>query len=69
MTDTAQRSLLSGFLSEDEFAKEVKRSPKTLGRWRRERKGPPWVETPFGVQYPIEEGRDWLRSKIFRPDK
>jgi hypothetical protein len=68
MTQLAERArFLDGYASEEEAAQEFNVTSQTMRRWRRLRKGPPWVMTPGGVKYPIEEGRQWLRNNTFRP--
>lgn len=68
MGDVAKRALLSGYLKEDEAAEEFERSVQTLRRWRRQRIGPPWADTPAGPPlYPIEGGREWLRNRTVFP--
>ena len=63
------RRILEGYLDEDEAVEEFRKSEQTLRRWRRRRIGPPFVDGPLGPLYPIEEGREWLRSQIVQPRK
>lgn len=51
MTDHEVRVLLRGKVTLDR-----------LGRWRRERKGPPFVEREGVVLYPRHEVEQWLRA-------
>jgi hypothetical protein len=65
MDDT--RPLLAGHWDEPELARQVKRSERTVKRWRKKREGPPYTfvgKTPY---YNIESIRAWLRSREVRP--
>ncbi len=64
-----EKRFLAGYLTADEFAAEIKRTEQTLRRWRRKKRGPPYVEGPGGVLYPLEEGREWLRSNLVQPQR
>ena len=65
---TTPRRFLAGYLNEEELAAEFRRSIQTLRRWRRQRKGPPYVTDPGGEPlYPIDEGREWLRNNLVQP--
>ena len=45
-----------------ELARELKRSPETLMRWRRQRSGPPYVRMQGRVLYDSDQVARWLRS-------
>jgi hypothetical protein len=61
-TDTAG-DLLAGYLSEGELAKQLKKTPRTLQRWRRRRVGPP-VTLLGRVPYYRKEGVfAWMRDR------
>jgi hypothetical protein len=62
-----ERTLLSGYLDEDEAAREFRRTKQTLRRWRRQKIGPPWADTPAGPFYPIADGQQWLRASHVQP--
>lgn len=50
-------------LTERELAIELKRSPGTLTRWRRERRGPPFYRCQGRVLYSLAEVQAWLESQ------
>lgn len=56
-------ALLSDTLTERELAVELKRSPGTLTRWRRERKGPPVLRVQGRVLYSRSEVEIWLEQQ------
>ena len=55
-------ALLDDFYSEDEFAEEVKRKPRTLKSWRDQRKGPPVTYIGNKPYYRKASAREWLLS-------
>jgi hypothetical protein len=63
MAETTKR-ILDGYLTQDEAVEEFGKKKQTLRRWRRQRIGPPWVDSPLGPLYPIAEGRDYLRRNL-----
>jgi hypothetical protein len=65
----SNKRFLADYLSEAELAAEFEKSEKTLRRWRRQRRGPPYVQGPGGVLYPIAEGRQWLRDNLIQPQR
>jgi len=67
MDDQTKSGLLAGYLTEPELATEVRRSTRTLKRWRRLRIGPPFVFLGREPIYPIAGARDWLRSGEIKP--
>jgi hypothetical protein len=55
-------ALLSDYFTEKKLAAEIKKSPRTVRKWRREGIGPPvtWIgQTPY---YRIVAAREWLVS-------
>jgi hypothetical protein len=62
-----RRRILEGYLDEDEAAAEFGKTKQTLRRWRRQRVGPPFVDSPLGPLYPIAEGREYLRRNTVQP--
>lgn len=59
---TAEAPLLSHKLTTDELARELKRSPATLIRWRRLRVGPPYIRLQGRVLYDRSQVENWMRS-------
>ena len=55
--------LLEGYLSRDELAKEIRRSPRTIDRWHTMREGPPRVRMGRTIFYKVDSVRKWLREK------
>ena len=54
--------LLEGYLSEQEMAAEIKRSPRTLQRYRKLQVGPRYVLIGLQPFYRIEDAREWLAA-------
>lgn len=46
----------------DEIALELKRAPETLQRWRRLRKGPPYIRLHGRILYERQAVKDWVAS-------
>jgi len=68
MTDT-DGGLLTDYLTEAQLARELRKVPRTLQRWRRKRTGPP-VTTLGRVPYYRKEGvRNWLLAREVHPDR
>lgn len=55
--------LLSNKLTTSELATELKRSPETIIRWRRQRIGPPFLRVQGRVLYERNKVEAWLQSK------
>jgi hypothetical protein len=51
-----------GYLTEKEMAGELGLCERTLARWRKQRKGPPFVERGRFIDYNIEAARAWLAA-------
>jgi len=55
-------------LSEDETATALRKSPRTLKRWRALREGPPWVRVGGqSVFYRRSSIEKWLDAQEVRP--
>jgi hypothetical protein len=54
--------LLSGHLREIELARELKKHPPTLKRWRDLRIGPPFITLGSEIIYPIAGTKEWLAA-------
>jgi hypothetical protein len=50
-------------LTTAELAEELNRSPETLVRWRRTRKGPPYHRIQGRVLYDVDEVSEWLNRQ------
>jgi len=59
--------LLSEKLTTSELATELKRSPETLIRWRRTRRGPPYLRIEGRVLYDRTKVEAWLNSQTGSP--
>ena len=55
--------LLGEFLTRTEMAEELGKSPRTLERWERQRKGPPVTRNGITPLYHIPGARAWLRAQ------
>jgi hypothetical protein len=56
-------TVLSNKLTTSELATELKRSPETLIRWRRTRRGPPYLRVEGRVLYDRVKVEAWLNAK------
>jgi hypothetical protein len=59
---TTEKSVVSGYLREDELAKQLHHHERTLARWRAAGKGPPYTLIGREVWYEIEGTRKWLAA-------
>jgi hypothetical protein len=67
MTDSTQ-SFLAGYQTEPQFAQDADISTRTSSRYRNQPDGLPYVMWGGKVYIPIEPAREWLRSRIKRPN-
>jgi hypothetical protein len=65
----AKTSLLDGYATEPELARELKRSERTLIRWRVMREGPPVTFVGRTPMYNLASAREWLRARERRPHR
>jgi len=57
------QSLLTNRLTTAELASELKRSPETIMRWRRQRSGPPYLRIQGRVLYDRAQVENWLQQQ------
>lgn len=62
-------SILDGYDPEPVFAAGAHISTRTTARYRNQPNGLPYVEFGGRIYIPREEARDWLRSRIKRPNQ
>ena len=63
-TDTArENSILAGFVTKQELARALGRSPRTLDRWETRRIAPPRVVLGRTILYSVASVREWLQSR------
>ena len=62
-TGRNEQALLSEYLSQDEVARELNVSPRTLQRWRRIRTGPPVTIISRAPFYRRTSVQAWLLSR------
>jgi hypothetical protein len=67
MKETVRQSLLEDYLTEPELAKELKKSERTVQRWRKKRVGPPYTLNGETVLYHIESAKTWLKAGEINP--
>ncbi len=53
---------LDGLLSEGQVAAKLRVSKRTLQRWRKENKGPPWVKIGRTIYYDEDKFNAWIRD-------
>jgi hypothetical protein len=62
MSEESAIDILSGFLPEDEFAKGVGKSKKTLRRWDKAGLGPPRTKLGRAIYYNLAAAKIWLEA-------
>jgi hypothetical protein len=60
-------ALLEDYWTEAEFAKEIRKTPRTLRKMRQQQIGPPYAMVGKTVIYPKPGGRDWVASLVRQP--
>jgi hypothetical protein len=71
-TDKGRNPILDGLDTEEEAARQLNKSPRTLKRWRGARWGPPFIMIGNRVYYRREAVREWLLAlerRMPRPEK
>ena len=62
-------SVLAGWISRNELARELGITTDTLGRWAAQRKGPAYVKAGRKIFYRRDVVRAWLQSEEVQPVK
>jgi hypothetical protein len=62
-------SLLDGWLPEKETARQLRKSTRTLKRWRDKRTGPPYRQVGRDFLYHVEATREWLAGGLVKPPR
>jgi hypothetical protein len=60
---------LAGYALQEVIAKESRVSKRTLARYRNQPNGLPYMEWGGKIYIPRDEGREYLRSRIKRPNQ
>jgi hypothetical protein len=60
-------TILEGYLSEADLAKQLNKTERTLQIWRQRREGPAWTKIGKSVFYGIDAVRSWLKSQEQQP--
>jgi ParB-like chromosome segregation protein Spo0J len=60
---SARAGLLAGYLTTDELAKELGKSPRTIARWDGLRIGPPKTVIGKKIYFRREAVRQWLLTQ------
>jgi len=61
--------IIEGFVTEDQLAIKLRKTVRTLRRWRLTQEGPPWAKYGTTVIYPIDEIGPWLHQQIKWPPR
>jgi hypothetical protein len=67
MNDTISNPLLAGYLTEDEYAAQRRKTKRTLRAERQRGDGPPYVKDGKSILYPIDGSRAWLKAMERQP--
>jgi hypothetical protein len=59
--------LLENYSSEQETAKQLKQSVRTLRAWRQQGIGPAWLKIGRTIYYPVDGVAVWLKSIEQKP--
>jgi hypothetical protein len=59
--------VLTGYLTQSELARQIKRSERTLTTWRAKRIGPAVTYVGKTPHYRVEAVREWLRAREAKP--
>lgn len=59
--------VLDGYLTDDEQARVLLLTPRTLRNWRRLGKGPPYVRVGKRIFYPLAGNAAWLKANEQTP--
>jgi hypothetical protein len=62
-----QEQILDGYVLEAEAARQIRRTTRTLKRWRAKRQGPPFVLAFGRIYYHVPTMRDWLFKQQIDP--
>ncbi|MGY3445635.1 helix-turn-helix domain-containing protein [Bradyrhizobium sp. USDA 4473] len=66
MSDT--ETILTGYITESQFADGAKISVRTVIRYRNQPDGLPYLKFGRRIYIPFDEARDWLRARVKRPN-
>jgi hypothetical protein len=66
MINTAN-NILAGYRTEEEQAKLLRRTVRTLRTWRKQRTGPPWTRAGKQYLYCDDWTAEWLRAGKQQP--
>ncbi len=61
-------SLLAGYVTRREAARQLDVSPRTLDRWRAGNFGPPYTRLGHRIFYPLQGVTTWLSERERRPE-
>jgi hypothetical protein len=61
--------ILDGYCEQAAWAADARIAERTVARYRSQPDGLPFVEFGGKIYIPIEESREWLRSRIKRPNQ
>ncbi|WP_226353081.1 helix-turn-helix domain-containing protein [Pseudonocardia sp. ICBG601] len=53
------------FLTPDQVAGDLQITRTTLGKWRTEHHGPPWIRVGRQVRYPARDFRVWVERQRY----
>jgi len=67
-TMNSEMSVLAGFAPEPVWAEEHHLHRRTVANYRAQPNGLPYVLFGGKVYIPIEEAREWLKSRVKRPN-
>lgn len=59
--------ILDAYMTQDELAAELRKSIKTIKRWRAAKKGPPFIRMGQNVLYSRNGVRQWLERLVEKP--
>lgn len=69
ITDDEIEQILDGYITEEELARQLRRSRRTVCRWRVAGEGPPYVMVGVSYYYRIAAINEWLLAREVTPPR
>lgn len=62
-------TVLDGYIPQEQFAKDLDVTKRTIERYRTQPDGLPYVRLGGRIFIPLDIAREWLQSRIKRPNQ
>lgn len=67
VSDTTAPEILTGFISEREFCRQLGITTRTARTWRQGGDGPPYLVVAREILHPVDGVRQWLARRVIDP--